>query len=52
MTAAVRKSDGELKDAIDRAWDELDRSGRLAQVFARWHLPYKSMHRDEKSGPR
>lgn len=52
ITAAVRKSDGELKDAIDRAWDELDRSGRLAQVFARWHLPYKSTHRDEKTGPR
>jgi polar amino acid transport system substrate-binding protein len=41
MTAAVRKSDPDLKDAIDRAWDELDRSGRLAQVFARWHVPYE-----------
>ena len=39
--AAVRKTDGDLKDAIDRAWDELDRSGRLAQVFARWHIPYE-----------
>ena len=38
--AAVRKSDRELKDAIDRAWDELDRSGQLARVFARWHIPY------------
>jgi polar amino acid transport system substrate-binding protein len=38
--AAVRKADGELKEAIDRAWDDLDRSGRLAQVFARWHIPF------------
>ena len=38
ICAAVRKTDGDLKDAIDRAWDELDRSGRLAQVFARWHI--------------
>ena len=28
ICAAVRKSDRDLKDAIDRAWDELDRSGR------------------------
>ncbi len=38
ICAAVRKSDGDLKEAIDRAWDELERSGRLAQVFARWHI--------------
>ncbi len=41
IVAAVRKSDRELKDAIDRAWDELDRSGRLARAFARWHIPYE-----------
>jgi len=41
MSAVVRKTDGDLKDAIDRAWDELDRSGRLAQVFARWHIPFE-----------
>jgi polar amino acid transport system substrate-binding protein len=41
IVAAVRKSDRELKDAIDRAWDELERSGRLAQVFARWHIPHE-----------
>ena len=40
ICAAVRKTDGDLKDAIDRAWDELDRSGQLAEVFARWHIPY------------
>jgi ABC-type amino acid transport substrate-binding protein len=39
--AAVRKADGDLKDAIDRAWDELDRSGRLAEAFARWHIPHE-----------
>jgi ABC-type amino acid transport substrate-binding protein len=41
ISAAVRKSDRDLRDAIDRAWDELARSGRLAQVFARWHIPYE-----------
>jgi ABC-type amino acid transport substrate-binding protein len=40
ISAAVRKADGDLKEAIDRAWDELDRSGRLAHVFARWHIPF------------
>jgi ABC-type amino acid transport substrate-binding protein len=39
VCAAVRKSDGDLKEAIDRAWDALDRSGRLAAVLARWHIP-------------
>jgi ABC-type amino acid transport substrate-binding protein len=41
ICAAVRKNDVDLKDAIDRAWDELDRSGRLERVFARWHIPYE-----------
>jgi ABC-type amino acid transport substrate-binding protein len=40
ISAAVRKSDRDLKDAIDRAWDELERSGELALVFARWQIPY------------
>jgi ABC-type amino acid transport substrate-binding protein len=40
ISAAVRKADRDLKDAIDRAWDELERSNTLAQVFARWHIPY------------
>jgi polar amino acid transport system substrate-binding protein len=39
ICAAVRKSDGDLRDAIDNAWDKLNRSGKLAQVFARWHVP-------------
>jgi polar amino acid transport system substrate-binding protein len=40
VTAAVRRSDSDLKEAIDRALGELDRAGRLAPVFARWHVPY------------
>jgi ABC-type amino acid transport substrate-binding protein len=47
ISAAVRKTDRDLKDAIDRAWDDLDRSGRLARVFSRWHIPY---HRAEAAG--
>jgi polar amino acid transport system substrate-binding protein len=38
ICAAVRKSDHDLKDAIDRAWDELDQSGRLARAFTHWHI--------------
>ena len=38
--AAVGKTDGALTEAIDRAGDDLDRSGRLARAFARWHIPY------------
>jgi polar amino acid transport system substrate-binding protein len=44
ICAAVRKSEGDLKAALDRAFAELDRSGRLAPVFARWHIPYASPH--------
>ncbi len=47
ITAAVRKSDRELKDAIDRAWDELERSGRLARVFARWQSRTSGWRRGE-----
>jgi polar amino acid transport system substrate-binding protein len=43
ISAAVRKTDTDLKSAIDRAWGELDHSGRLAQVFSRWHIPYTSV---------
>jgi polar amino acid transport system substrate-binding protein len=46
IVAAVRKADRDLKEAIDRAWDELDREGRLAPVFARWHIPYESAAAD------
>ena len=40
LCVAVRKSDGDLKVEIDRAFAELKRSGRLSKVFARWHVPY------------
>jgi ABC-type amino acid transport substrate-binding protein len=36
----VRKTDPDLKKAIDRAFDDLAQSGRLADVFARWQIPY------------
>jgi polar amino acid transport system substrate-binding protein len=42
LCVAVRKSDGDLKAEIDRALVELKRSGRLAKVFARWHVPCTS----------
>jgi ABC-type amino acid transport substrate-binding protein len=41
ICAAVRKADGDLRDAIDRAWDEITQSGRMAPVFARWHIPFE-----------
>jgi polar amino acid transport system substrate-binding protein len=50
ITAAVRKGEADLKDAIDKAFEELDRSGRLAAVFARWHVIYPSpAKREERS---
>ncbi len=50
ICAAVRKGETDLKDAIDKAFEELDRSGRLAAVFARWHVPYASpLKREEPS---
>jgi ABC-type amino acid transport substrate-binding protein len=47
ICAVVRKSDAELKVAIDAAFAELARSGELARVFARWQIPYLSP--EEKS---
>lgn len=41
VVAAVRRSDRELKEAIDRVWNDLDRSGQLAKAFARWHIPHE-----------
>ena len=40
ICAVVRKTDAELKTAIDDAFAELARTGELAKVFARWHVPY------------
>jgi polar amino acid transport system substrate-binding protein len=54
ICAALRKTDGDLKDAIDQGWDELDRTGQLARVFARWHIPYESgavVNRKKESEP-
>jgi polar amino acid transport system substrate-binding protein len=51
ICAAVRKSDADLKEAIDRAWEELERSGGLARAFARWHIPHASpVSRNGSSG--
>ncbi len=41
ISAAVRKADGDLMAAIDRAWDALDKTGKLAHIFTRWHIPYE-----------
>lgn len=40
ICAAVRKTEPDLKDAIDHAFIELAESGELNRVFARWHVPY------------
>ena len=47
ICAAVRKADVDLKAAIERALEALDRSGQLAKVFARWRIPYEM---SEKTG--
>jgi putative heme-binding domain-containing protein len=50
LCAAVRKSEGDLKDAIDGVWDELARSGELARVFARWHIPLNQANQQGAGG--
>jgi ABC-type amino acid transport substrate-binding protein len=47
ICAAVRKTDGDLKMAIDQALEKLARSGELARVFARWHIPYTAAKKGE-----
>lgn len=42
ICAATRKGDGDLNEAIDQALDELVLSGKLAEVFTHWHIPYDS----------
>lgn len=49
ICAAVRKTDGDLGMAIDQALHELAQSGKLAEVFQRWHIPYESPKKT--SGP-
>jgi ABC-type amino acid transport substrate-binding protein len=51
ICAAVRKADAELKAAIDHAWDELERSGRLGGVFSRWHISYEAGQSAKKPSP-
>ncbi|MBM4070316.1 MAG: transporter substrate-binding domain-containing protein [Planctomycetes bacterium] len=48
ICAVVRKADGDLRDAIDRAFAELAQSAELADVFARWHVPDRASHTNEK----
>lgn len=40
ICAAVRKSERDLNDAVDRAFAELAESGKLTPVFERWKIPY------------
>jgi ABC-type amino acid transport substrate-binding protein len=40
ICAAVRKSDGDLREAVDQVLDQLAQSGELADIFKRWHVPY------------
>ena len=49
ISAAVRKADRDVKDAIDRAWQHLERSGRLAAAFERWHVRYHPPGTDTES---
>lgn len=49
ICVAVRKSDADLKEAIDGALDELASSGRLTEVFARWSIPYVSANGQRRS---
>jgi polar amino acid transport system substrate-binding protein len=42
ICAAVRKGDDDLKAALEMAFDELAESGQMAEVFARWHIPYEA----------
>jgi ABC-type amino acid transport substrate-binding protein len=41
--AAVRKADADLKAALDQALDDLAKSGKLAEVFDRWKIPYAAV---------
>jgi ABC-type amino acid transport substrate-binding protein len=42
ICAAVRKGDGDLKAALDRAIEELHQSGELVKVFDHYNIPYAS----------
>jgi ABC-type amino acid transport substrate-binding protein len=51
ICVAVRKSDRDLKAAIDVALQELAASGKLADVFARYHIPYTAAPRGDHDLP-
>lgn len=48
ICAAVRKTDGDLATAMDRAFEELAQSGELGAVFDRWHIPYTAPEATEQ----
>ena len=49
ICAAVRKTDGTLKEAIDAAFHKLAESGRLAEVFTRWNVHTDSLYQEEET---
>jgi polar amino acid transport system substrate-binding protein len=51
ICAAVRKSDRDLKTAIDQAFAELAESGKLAEVYARWKVPYVAPPKGDPAKP-
>ena len=51
ICAAVRKGDVDLKTAIDQVLGELAESGRLAEVFERWHIPFSSSRETPARSP-
>jgi ABC-type amino acid transport substrate-binding protein len=51
ICAAVRKSDRDLKAAIDRALEELRASGELGAVYARWNIPYSAPPKVDNEKP-
>ena len=48
ICAAVRKSDRDLREAVEQALDDLAQSGKLADVFSRWHIPYEARQAAER----
>jgi ABC-type amino acid transport substrate-binding protein len=49
ICAAVRKTDADLREAIDVALAELVSSGKLTEVFTRWHIPYDPPRKTEET---
>ena len=39
ICAAVRRTEPDLKEAIDEVFVELQESATLEKLFARWHIP-------------